>query len=282
MIKSWLVCLITYVVALAGCWFFLKQQQYFDSFLWKAFAADIVATVIVYVFSMVFKNSSLYDAYWSVAPPVIALYWMANTLAGETAVGYLFITAISFWSIRLTYNWMRGWGGLAHEDWRYKLLHDKSPKLYPLVSLTGIHLFPTLMVFGGMMPVYFALQAPVVALSFVTYAGFAVALLAAVIQLISDEQMRLFRKVAARGSNIETGLWKYSRHPNYLGEILFWFGLWVMMTGVTTSYFWAIAGTIAMTLMFIFVSIPMMENKNLVTKSGYLKYIKRVPVLFPF
>lgn len=282
MIKSWLICLLTYVTAFAGCWFFLKHQQYFDSLLIKAFAADIVATVIVYVFSMVFKNGSLYDAYWSVAPPAIAVYWMANSTAGESVISDLFITAISFWSIRLTYNWMRGWGGLSHEDWRYKLLHDKSPKLYPLVSLTGIHLFPTLMVFGGMLPVYFALQVPVVSVSMVTYIGFAIAIAATLIQLISDEQMRAFRKVAARSENIETGLWKYSRHPNYLGEILFWFGLWVMMTGVTTDYFWAVAGTIAMMLMFIFASIPMMEDKNLASKPGYIDYMKRVPMLLPF
>jgi protein-S-isoprenylcysteine O-methyltransferase Ste14 len=55
-----------------------------------------------------------------------------------------------------------------------------------------------------------------------------------------------------------------------------------MMTGITTDYFWAIAGTIAMMLMFIFASIPMMENKNLASKPGYIDYMKRVPMLFPF
>lgn len=282
MTKSLLICLLTYISAFAGCCFFIMQQQFINDLLLKTLVADIIATVIVYVFSMTFKNSSLYDAYWSVAPPVIAAYWITNIHSANSVLSYLMLSAILFWSLRLTYNWIKGWGGLQHEDWRYKMLHDKNPKIYPLVSLAGIHLFPTLIVFAGMLPVYFALQATATSVSLVTVIGFVISIVAALIQLISDEQMHTFRKIAMKGVNIETGLWKYSRHPNYLGEILFWFGLWVMMTGVTSNYFWAISGTIAMLLMFIFISIPMMETKNLLSKPNYINYMKRVPVLFPF
>ncbi len=282
MIKSYLICTLTYLTAFAGSAFFVTQQRYFDNLLIATLVADIIATIIVYVFSMYFKNSSLYDAYWSVAPPIIAIYWIMKMPPINTVISSLLIIAILFWSVRLTYNWAKGWHGMTHEDWRYVMLHDKNPKLYPIVCLLGIHLFPTLIVFAGMLPVYFALETATTSITIVTIIGFAISIAAAIIQLISDEQMHSFRKNAKRSENIETGLWKYSRHPNYLGEILFWFGLWVMMTGVTNNYFWTISGAIAMMLMFIFISIPMMETKNLQSKSGYINYMKRVPMLFPF
>ena len=191
---------------------------------------------------------------------------------------------ILLWSVRLTFNWCRGWKGLSHEDWRYKMLREKNPRLYPFINFAGIHLFPTIMVFLAMQPVYVMTSQFMEAVTknplFII--GLLITIAATTLELVADEQMHQFKKHAQRGDYINSGLWKYSRHPNYFGEILFWFGLWVMQMGVAPQYWWTAMGFIAMLIMFLFASIPMMEAKNLQSKAGYESYIKRVSVLIPW
>ena len=71
--------------------------------------ADIAATVVIFAFSVLYRNSSFYDAYWSVAPIVIAAYWF--TLASDAVHGrqVLVVLCVLAWGVRLTWNWARGW-----------------------------------------------------------------------------------------------------------------------------------------------------------------------------
>ena len=100
-----------------------------------------------------------------------------------------------------------------------------------------------------------------------------------VYEIISDQQLYNFKKKNPEGM-IEEGLWKYSRHPNYYGEILFWWGIFIY--GVNPdNYLLLILAPISMTIMFIYVSIPWIENKILRTRSEYRQYQKNVSMLFP-
>jgi len=75
-------------------------------------------------------------------------------------------------------------------------------------------------------------------------------------------------------------LWKYSRHPNYHGEILFWWGIYFYGVSIENVFNWIFA-PIAMTIMFIYVSIPWIENKIIKTRPKYVDYKSRVGVLSP-
>ncbi len=83
--------------------------------------SDIAATAVVFFFSFLLNNSSVYDPYWSVAPIPIALYFAFRVSPGRIDAVRLSVVLVlvSVWGGRLTYNWLRGWRGLAHEDWRY-------------------------------------------------------------------------------------------------------------------------------------------------------------------
>ena len=106
--------------------------------------ADVVATVVVFIFSLIFNNASVYDPYWSVQPPVILIaFAIGNDL---TALGVLLLVAVSFWAVRLTANWAYTFHGLQHQDWRYTQLKEQSGIFYPFVNFFGIHLVPTLVV----------------------------------------------------------------------------------------------------------------------------------------
>ncbi len=283
---SFVICGFVYLIAFTIAYAFIFFYNGNLSPLWLAMIADVIATVVVYSFSLIFKNSSLYDPYWSVIPPFIALYWLCTNHTVDM-LSIALMLSISAWAIRLTLNWARGWHGLVHEDWRYIMLRNKKPKLYWLTNFGGIHMFPTLMVFAGMVPVYYASTLAIQTKCY-TYSpvvlglGVAIALIATIIELLADEQMRSFKKRAQPGQFINEGIWRYSRHPNYFGEIFFWFGLWVIQLSLRPHIWFTAFGWVAMLIMFLFASIPMMEEKNLKSKPGYADYVKNVSVLIPW
>ncbi len=246
------------------------------------FLGDVTATVFVWFLSMLFKNASLYDPYWSVAPLAIVPFWMVVRRGPLDMVDILFLAAVFFWGIRLTLNWAVRWSGLHHQDWRYTKYQKKLPRLWPLVSLTGIQLMPTVLVFLGIVPVYTAIfygEAP----RFLLWIGLFLCIGAATIQLIADRQMDTFKsRSPAKEVNIDEGLWRYSRHPNYLGEIIFWWGLWIMQVGVNHTIWYTVAAPLLITLLFIFISIPMMERHILASRPSYVEYRQAVPPLLPW
>jgi steroid 5-alpha reductase family enzyme len=279
--SSFLICSITYVVAILVAVVYVLSFGKGQTTLYTTFVADVLATVVVFLFGLAFRNASLYDPYWSVIPMAIVLYW-ADLFQPYTTIQVLFVVAVWVWGIRLTLNWARGWQGMGHVDWRYSMLQAKSPRWYWLVSLAGIHLFPTLIVFLGILPAYYALFEMKIVMPAVLYIGFSISILAALISLVADEQLRRFKRNADQGAHITTGLWAYSRHPNYFGEILFWFGLWVMAVGVSLGLWWTCVGWIAMAGLFNLISIPMMEKKNLHAKPAYRRYVQQVAKLIPW
>src|SRR5690606_33161581 len=120
--------------------------------------ADVAATAVVFVFSLVLRNHSTYDAYWSVAPVPIALWLWTLEPAGDPLRRVLVVGLLLAWALRLTWNWASGWEGLHHVDWRYRQIAQQTGRAFPLVSFLGIHLMPTVLVFLGCIPLQSALQ----------------------------------------------------------------------------------------------------------------------------
>ncbi|MCL2677714.1 MAG: DUF1295 domain-containing protein [Clostridiales bacterium] len=185
---------------------------------WRVLAGDVAATLFVYLTGVVLRNASVYDPYWSVAPLVI-LTGVALGFGKADAGTLLLLLAVWYWGVRLTLNWAHTFKSLATQDWRYDGFKQKYPRLFQLISLFGINLFPTAVVSLCLLPGLVFLQES--AFNFLTLAGFAVCVGAATLQLAADIQMHRFRRRnAGKSLLIREGLWKHARHPNYLGEIL--------------------------------------------------------------
>jgi steroid 5-alpha reductase family enzyme len=281
-VRSFGVVVLTYVAALAGA-IATAEIMGRGSPILTVFVADCVATLVVFAASMYFANSSLYDPYWSVAPPVIGLFW-ASSLLDSQAVPvrqWLVLLLIFAWGIRLTLNWARGWPGLHHQDWRYDDLRDNTNAPYWLVSLSGIHFFPTLIVFVGCLPLYASLAVGARPLGFLDGLAFAVTAGAIALEGIADEQLRAFNRTKQPGQICTRGLWGWSRHPNYLGEMGFWWGLWLFALAAAPEWYWSVIGPLAITVMFFAASIPMLERRSHARRPGYAEHAKRVPAVLP-
>ena len=271
---SFITVFLIYVIATAvGCAVYIPL----DLPWWLALLiADVAATVATFVFSLIFKNASVYDPYWSVQPPVILTAFVIGH--SITALGVLLLIAVFFWGIRLTMNWAYTFKGLTHQDWRYTMLSEKTGKCYPVINFVGIHMVPTLVVYGCILPAVYAVihgvEANIGSVIFIC-----VSLLAATVQGIADVQMHRYRKCRTTPV-IRIGLWKHSRHPNYLGEITMWWGVALAVVCAEPSAWYLIAGSVANTALFIAVSIPMADGRQS-RKAGFAEYKKETRMLLP-
>lgn len=238
--------------------------------------ADAAATVATFVFSIVFQNASVYDPYWSVQPPVILIAFAIGTQMNVFSI--LLIAVVSFWAIRLTANWAYTFGDLTHQDWRYTMLHEKTGIFYPIINFIGIHMVPTMVVYGCILPAVYAIREGLAA-NITSILFLCLSLGAAVMQGIADIQMHQFRK-HRNGPFIRRGLWKYSRHPNYLGEILMWWGIGLSVVCAAPNAWYLIAGAVANTILFFAVSIPMADQRQS-RKDGFAEYKKQTRMLLP-
>ena len=276
--KGLLTVLLAYVIAIVLGFISLCFTSSFSQIV-QILLADIIATFVIYGFSIAYKNSSFYDPYWSVIPPVIAFYWIAMNDYIFNTPTILLMSAVLFWSLRLTSNWIKTWEGLHHEDWRYIDMRNNLGNAFEIVgNIGGIHFFPTFIVFFCCMPMAQDFSSPY---NWSIFLGFGLCIIGVLLEIISDKQLHAFRERYPSGTGIiDTGLWSYSRHPNYYGEIMFWWGIFVFGNSFSGMNYLLLA-PIAMTAMFIFASIPWIEFKILRTRPQYKDYQKRVHILFP-
>ena len=279
-LKSMLVILVIYLLVIIGSVVVFLTLPTTLSLLIRVLIADVIATMLIWLLSLMLKNASLYYPYWSVIPPVIlVLVMMAEKTFTLPLV--ILLTALSLWAIRLTYNWGKLWQDFSHVDWRYENFKKMAPRLYPLVSFFGIMLFPTLIVFAQLVGPLAMIKAQTATFGVYSVLGAITMIGATLLQFVADSQMQTFKQDSKnKGKIMQEGVWKYSRHPNYLGEILVWWGTYLFtIDAFGFSYF--IIFPILMTLMFRFISVPLLENKILSTRPAYKAYKETARMFIP-
>ena len=269
-----LILLAIYLAAIGigvGLFFLLKDHLHI--FL-TVLIIDVACTVFVWATGLLCKTASVYDPYWSVQT---FFFYLGLLIYFRNWNIYTIIplVAIFLYSVRLTVNFILGFHDLSYIDWRYKMLREKSGRFYQFVNLFGICMFPTLIVYAASLPLIKFSYAMMDSFSVWPFIGSAIILGGTILELITDLQMKKFIKTrTSRSEVINVGLWKYSRHPNYLGEILIWFGVFLVY-----PVWYLPGGAIANLLMFLFISIPMEERHMLEYKPGMVEYKKTTSML---
>ncbi len=250
-----------------------------ENLILAEFVFTVTATVIVYIVSCVIKDTSLYDPYWSVAPPVmlfLAMYkgnfWYRN--------GVVLLCAVMVWAVRLTKNWINTYKGLRHEDWRYAGYRKKLNKgLFELLNFFGFMMMPTLVTFAGMVGAFYVIQDE--RNHTVIQIGVVIMIIGVLLEHFADKSLHAFLAAnPGTGLTCKEGIWSYSRHPNYLGEMMFWTGIFVSHFAVYPDNWQRGAGFILIVCVFVFASIPLMEAHNLERREDYAEYMEETSVLF--
>lgn len=297
------ICWLTYILIALGFALLHFVPQHPNRW-WNGFITSILTTLLCFGFAYGWKNTSIYDPYWCWYPLFNAAGWMATASSAPSARGWMCLGLIVVWLVRYNSQWIwEGWfTGIHTEDWRYPLmaknlgLSDSTGPLYwILCSLIGAHIIPTLLVWSVLGPVEAVWTAgsngpPLGVLDFV---GAAVSLSGIALQFVSDRTLRIFRENNIQGKTdkaLETqvcsrtcrdGPWGYSRHPNYLGEVLFWLGMdLASVSGGWVGFAWAFGGIINYTLFFR-VSSSLMDKRSLTNRPGYRQVMDETSALVP-
>ena len=210
-----------------------------------------LATVLVFAASCALKDVSVYDPYWSVAPVVILLLCMIK---------------YGYWNV-------------GQEDWRYAQYRQKCSKpVFYLISFFGLHFVPTVVVYLGLVSGLLSIQQTRFApLSII---GIAVMLGAVLLELLSDTAIHKFlREHRGEKRTCDISVWRYSRHPNYLGEMSFWTGMYIYFVPLYPDKWYLGLGFLTIIALFLSVSIPMMEKHNMERRVDYAEYRSRTYVL---
>lgn len=280
MARSFLVVASTYLVAAGVAVAVIAGASWHP--VWELAASYVAATCVCFLAIRATGNGSVFDAYWSVVPPVAAV---ALAVGADGAVGtrqVLVVVLFGLWGIRLTYNWARGWPGLHHEDWRYVMYKDKGVMPAWAVDATVVTGFPTLQLVLGSLPLVPALVLGDEAFGWLDVVAAAVMLGALAVETVADEQLRRFvRDRRDPGEILASGLWSRVRHPNYLGELGVWLGLFLFGLAADPGWWWTGIGFAAMWAMFVFASIPMLDERSVERRPGYAEHMLAVPALVP-
>ena len=235
-------CWLAYFCAIASVWLTFHYPIHAET-LWNGLAAHIISTVCIFCFSFYYSNTSIYDPFWCYIPITLAIGWMSKP-SQPSQRAYLAVVLLIVWCARyaIQFPWTGWLSGISHEDWRYVEIAKKTGSntpLYWLASLISLHLTPTLLVFVAISPVERVFSrdaASSLPFNQMDLLGVVVCLAAILLQHFADTTLFQFRaKAYGSGKGLDyksnnkkicqNGVWKYSRHPNYYGETLFWLGL---------------------------------------------------------
>ena len=252
--------------------------QFIDDIFGATAAFTAAATLIVFIASCIFSDVSVYDPYWSVAPPVMIV---ANMIKYRifTVNAFILLAVVLVWAVRLTANWFITYKGVGHEDWRYAQYRErfKAP-MFLFVSFTGLHFVPTIVVYAGLVGGIFAMQSEM--FSPLSLVGVSVMLGAVALEFFSDRAIHNFlREHKGARRTCDVSVWKYSRHPNYLGEMSFWTGMFLYFVAVRPEIWYCGLGFLTVIALFLSVSIPMMEKHNAERRADYAEYKAKTSML---
>ena len=244
-------------------------------------AAVLVLVVSMWSLSVRLRDASIVDIVWGFGFVVIA--WVARGVAhGVPARQWLLVACTSIWGLRLSaYLLWRNHGN--GEDFRYRAMRKKHGDKFPLVSLRTVFLTQGLVMLVVSLPVQFGQMADrPVRLGPVAWAGVALWAVGLAFETVGDAQLARFRaQPDSAGRVMDRGLWSWTRHPTYFGDVCVWWGLF-LIAAETRLGLLSVIGPVAMTVLLLRVSgVPMLEKTIGRRRLGYADYVERTSAFFP-
>lgn len=247
--------------------------------LWAAGALLVLSTA-GWVLSLVRRNANVVDQLWGVSQVVVAAVCLT---AGETTTVRSWLSAglVTVWGLRLsrhlgTRDRHRG------EDWRHRQARQ-SQRHFLWRSLPEVFWFQ--LVGGGLvvgLPLFAVVSAPQPGLGWVDGVALAVWVGGFTVEVIADLQLARFRSDPGnRGRVLDRGLWRYSRHPNYFGEVVLWVG--IALLGVAADAWWALLSPVMVLVIILRVTGVAVMDEHLRTTRGdqYADYVRTTSAFVP-
>lgn len=228
------------------------------------------------------RNAGLIDGFWGLGFVVIA--WMTVALAPSVSSrGWLMAALVTVWGLRLSvFLFRRNWG--KPEDRRYAAMREKHGDAFARRSFTRVFLLQAGLAWFISLPVQVAVfSATPASLTILDWIGASLTLGGILFESVADAQLAAFtRNPANKGQVLDRGLWRYSRHPNYFGEFITWWGIYLLAcsTGIGAA---TILSPLMISVLLIRVSgVPLLEKDITARRPGYAEYLRRTPAFVPW
>lgn len=232
-----------------------------------------------FIISLLQKRNDVADVAWGLG--FVVLSWSLYLLNTNNELLLLASLLVSIWGLRLSSHiFLRN--SKKSEDYRYKQMREKWGKWATLRTYLQVFLLQgSLLILVSAPLIGFAMN-PSNAIGPVVLIGLAIWLIGFMIEVIGDSQLRSFIKNPKnKGKIMQYGLWRYTRHPNYFGEVTQWWAIWLLGYGLT-SFVWTIIGPLTITFLILKVSgVPMLEKKYAGNKE-YEKYKRQTSMFIPW
>ncbi len=251
-------------------------------FNWSIYYYSLIAiglfALLGWLLSLARNNVTHVDSMWSLFL-MLAVFVNAAFIADLTPRATVILVLVSVWALRLCfYLTVRNWG--PHEDHRYvEIRHNNQPNfafksLYIVFGLQAILAWIiSISLFGAV--------TSNAAINGLDYIGAALAISGLVCETLADWQLAAFKSnTSNKGKVLSSGLWRYSRHPNYFGECCVWWGFYLI--ALASGAWWAIISPILMTLLLLKVSgVSLLESTIVERRPAYVDYIKNTNAFMP-
>ena len=246
-----------------------------------AAALAIVALMLTtWIVSVMIKNASIVDIVWGLGFVVVA--WTVRlTVDGDTTRQNLLVVLVTLWGLRLALYLAKR--NIGHgEDFRYVLMRRKHGARFPLVSLYTVFAFQGALMWVVSLPVQLGQAddgAPVGPLAVIGVFAWVVGFL---FESVGDAQLARFKKDPANaGKVMDRGLWSLTRHPNYFGDAVQWWGIGIVAAEAGSAAI-GLIGPVVMTFLLTRVSgVPMLEHSMAKRRPGYEDYVRRTSAFVP-
>jgi steroid 5-alpha reductase family enzyme len=232
-----------------------------------------------FIVSLIKKRNDVADVAWGLGFTLLA--WLSFLLSDEQSLrGVLVSSLVTIWGVRLAWHIHIRNRGKA-EDYRYKQWREEWGKWFFLRSYGQVYLLQGFLLFLIILPVLFINKSAGSALGIFDYVGLAIWVIGFYFESVGDSQLAKFMKDPLnKGKLMTSGLWKYTRHPNYFGEVTQWWGMWIIALSVPSGFI-AIIGPLTITVLILKISgIPMLE-KRMQLNPDFEAYKRRTSVFFP-
>lgn len=235
---------------------------------------------LVWLASLAKRDVSIVDLFWGIGFILIA--WRTAGAAGfDSPLVGLLLAMVTLWGLRLSgYLVWRNWG--KSEDARYAAMRERRGEGFWLESLFVVFLLQALLTWIVALPLQTGIRRGG-EIGLLALAGALVWLAGVVFETVGDYQLARFKADASnRGRVMDRGLWRYTRHPNYFGDFLAWWGVYLASTQAGFVW-WTLIGPVVMTVLLLRVSgVTLLESSLKSRLEGYDEYVRATPAFFPW
>jgi steroid 5-alpha reductase family enzyme len=237
--------------------------------------------IVLWLVSLALKNSSIVDIFWGTGFVIVT--WLIFLLTPDGFLPRKILTGllVTIWGLRLSIHLLlRNWG--KPEDFRYQKWRQESGSIWWLKSFFQVFLLQGFLMWIISTPIIAAEISPVSPLGFLDYLAVIVWGVGFFFETAGDYQLKKFKyNPANKGKVLDSGVWRYSRHPNYFGDAFQWWGFYLL--ALSANAWWTVFSPIIMTLLLLNVSgVALLEKSLKETKAQYREYMEDTSAFVPW